>query len=42
MKTTRFGPPDETGRRAVFWLHQYNDYSLVWVHKGWLMPEVGL
>ena len=40
MKTTKFGPPDRSGRRAVFWMSQFSDYSFAWVHKGWLMPPV--
>ncbi len=35
-KTTKFGPFEADWRRPVYWLIDGK-----WVHKGWLMPEVG-
>ena len=33
--------PPVPGAKAVFFLVGYNKFSYRWVHKGWLMPEVG-
>ena len=40
MKTTRIDPPTQDGpqpnaRRVFWWIDE------VWVHKGWLLPQVG-
>jgi len=39
--TTRINPPHPDGRCQVMWLMKGPGLRLRWVHKGWLMPQIG-